>query len=289
MKKLLWAACLSLAACRGDERPLVIGSKNFSEQIILAEIFAELLEARGVPVERKLNLEGTFICHQALLAGDLDLYVEYTGTALAAILKLPFTSDREEAFRLVKEEYDKRFGLDWGPRLGFNNTFALLMRSDHAAELGIRTISDLRPHTGALRTGFGYEFLEREDGLPGLVRAYGLEFKIRPREMTLSLIYQALSEKQVDLVAGNQTDGLIEALELMVLEDDRAFFPPYDAAPVIRREALAREPLLGEVLQALAGRVDVDTMRELNRAVDSDKRPARVVAREWVAATFGTP
>ncbi len=271
-----------LAGCSGAARPIVVGSKNFTEQLILGEILSQFLEARSVPVVRRLNLEGTFICHRAILSGDLDVYVEYTGTALAAILKEPVVPDPQVVLQKVKAEYEKRFGLSWGPALGFNNTFAMVMRRKHAESIGVRTLSDLRPHAGALRTGFGYEFLEREDGYRGLTQAYGLDFGARPKEMTLQLIYQALSQEQVDLVGGNATDGLIDALDLVALEDDRHFFPPYDAAPVFRPDAARRYPALLEVLQELGGRIDEKVMRALNRAVDSERRTPAQVAREFL-------
>lgn len=278
----LASAVVLLAACRGEVRPVGVGSKNFTEQLILGEVLATLLEEQGVPVVRKLNLEGTFLCHQAIQSGDIDVYVEYSGTALAAILKLPLTHGGGDVFRTVREEYRRRYNLDWGEPLGFNNTFALVMRRAHAEALGVKKISDLLAHAGTIRTGFGYEFMEREDGLAGLRRAYGLNFAVRPKEMTLTLIYQALAENEVDLVAGNSTDGLIDLLDLMVLEDDRHFFPPYEAAPVVRPAALARHPALGAVLAELAGRVDEGAMRALNRAVDSERRSPREVARGFV-------
>ena len=263
-----------------------MGSKNFTEQVILGEILARMLEDRGVAVDRKLNLGGTFICHQAVVAGDVDVYFEYTGTALAAILKLPLTADAGAAFATVKTEYAKRFGLDWGSPLGFNNTFALVMRGAHARALGVTTISDLAPHAKTLRAGFGYEFLERLDGLAGLNQAYGFEFGIRPREMELSLIYPALAQNEVDVVAGNSTDGLIEKLGLVVLVDDRSYFPPYEAAPVVRPDALLRVPALGSVLTKLASALSAASMRKLNEAVDSGRRSPRDVAADWVSGAF---
>ena len=261
---------------------VVVGSKNFSEQIILGEILAQLLEERGVSVDRKLNLGGSFICHGALVSGQMDVYVEYTGTALSAILKRPVLHDSEEVYRRVKDEYRERYGLAWGPPLGFNNTYAMAMRSDHAARLQITRISDLAAHEDSIRTGFGHEFLEREDGYARLTEAYGLNFATPPRGMELGLIYEALAADQVDLIAGNSTDGLIEKLGLRVLEDDRRFFPPYDAAPVYRPETASRHPALAEVVELLGGAIDEPAMRALNRMVDVDRRPASEVAREFL-------
>ncbi|MFQ5791742.1 MAG: glycine betaine ABC transporter substrate-binding protein [Acidobacteriota bacterium] len=282
MTRSLNFGVLLLVVGVGCARPVVVGSKNFSEQVILGEMLALLLEEHGLRVDRKLNLGGSFICHRALLSGRMDVYVEYTGTALAAILKKPVVHDPEEVYRKVKREYQERFDLAWGPPLGFNNTYALAMRAGQAESLGIRRISDLAAHVDIIRTGFGHEFLERKDGFPGLTRAYGLDFATPPSGMELGLIYQALTEGEVDLVAGNSTDGLIEKFGLVVLEDDRRFFPPYDAAPVYRPQAARRYPALGVVLQTLAGQIDEATMRRLNRAVDNDRLPAREVARQFL-------
>jgi glycine betaine/choline ABC-type transport system substrate-binding protein len=264
----------------GCARSVVVGSKNFTEQVILGEMLALLLEDRGVLVDRKLNLGGSFICHSALEAGRMDVYIEYTGTALTAILKEPVIHDSEKVYRRVRSEYLRRFGLQWGPPLGFNNTYALAMRSGHAAKLRIRRISDLAQHLDTIRTGFGHEFLEREDGYRGFTAAYDLEFTIPPSGMELGLIYQALAEEEVDLVAGSSTDALIEKLGLTVLEDDRNFFPPYDAAPVYRPETVEAYPVLAEILETMGGQIDEDTMRKLNLAVEVDRRSERQVALE---------
>lgn len=268
---------------------MVVGSKNLTEQVILGEILAQLLEARDVPVERKLNLGGTFICHRALLAGDLDVYVEYTGTALTAILKEGVSHDPAFVYRRVREVYENDLGLAWSEPLGFDNTFAIAMRPEKAEELGIRKISDLKLHQKTLRAGMGHEFLEREDGFHGLVEAYDLDFAERPRGLELGLVYQALMEGEVDFVVGSATDGLIEKFGLTVLEDDRAYFPPYDAAAVYRPSTAERVPALGEVLHLLEGKLDEAAMRRLNRQVDDEGRgAAEVVAsfmgeRGWVA------
>ncbi len=286
----LLVAVLLLGALGCSQSSVVVGSKNFSEQIILGEIVAQLLEERGVSVDRRLNLGGSFICHAALISGQMDVYIEYTGTALTAILKQPVLHEPEEVYRRVEEAYRERFGLAWGAPLGFNNTYAMAMRSDHAAQLQVSRISDLAPHVGSIRPGFGHEFLERQDGYAQLAEAYGLDFTIPPRGMELGLMYQALDEEIVDLIAGNSTDGLIEKLGLTVLEDDRKFFPPYYAAPVYRPEAARAYPALAEVIELLGGAISEAQMRALNRSVDVDRRHASVVAREflseqgWVAA-----
>jgi len=278
-----YLALLTLVtACSSGPRPIVVGSKNFSEQVILGEIVAQLLEARDVPVERRLNLGGSFICHQALISGDLDVYIEYTGTALTAILKEPFDYDAENVYQRVRDIYRDDLGLEWSAPLGFNNTFAIIMTRDRAAELGITKISDLATHQDTIRPGAGHEFLEREDGLRGLTAAYALELAVPPRGMELGLIYQALVEGQVDFVAGNSTDGLIEKFDLVVLDDDRSFFPPYDAAAVYRPDSVERHPRLSDVLDLLSGGIDETAMRRLNRLVDDEGRAVPDVAREFL-------
>jgi osmoprotectant transport system substrate-binding protein len=287
---LALGAALVILACgtpRGSEPAggsIVVGSKNFTEQVILGEILADLIERRaGIPVTRRLNLGGTFICQQALTAGAIDLYVEYTGTALAAILKRPPVADRGEALRIVREAYDREFGLVWTEPLGFNNTFVLVVTPEASETHGLRKISDLARVESGFRTGFGYEFVERADGYEGLLRAYGLRFAIPPREMDLGLIYRALSQGLVDVVAGSATDGVIARLGLVPLEDDRRYFPPYDAVPVVRAGTLARYPQLRAILASLGGAVTEASMRRMNLAVDGDLRDPREVAREFVA------
>jgi glycine betaine/choline ABC-type transport system substrate-binding protein len=276
------------SACRGEgERPLRIGSKNFSEQVILGEIAAQGLEARGVRVDRRLNLGGTFVCHQALKAGELDLYPEYTGTAFTAILARKPISDPELVRAEVAKEYQKRWNLVWSPPLGFENTFALVMRRDDAARLHISKISDLAAHP-EIRPGFGYEFLEREDGFPGLARTYGLTFSQRPVQMDLGLLYQALASRKVDLVAGNSTDGLIDAIGGVVLEDDRRYFPPYEAAFVVGAKVWKR-PEVRAFFESLAGTINAAAMRKMNAAVDKDKRRPEDVAREFLRRSAKSP
>ncbi len=286
MKRLVWLGVLltlGASGCkRSGESPVRIGSKNFSEQVILGEIAAQGLEARGLRVDRRLNLGGTFVCHQALVAGELDLYPEYTGTAFTAILKRRPISDPQAVREAVTAEYRKQWSLVWAPPLGFENTFALVMRGEDARRLGIRKISDLAAHASSIRPGFGYEFLEREDGFPGLVKTYGLAFAERPAQMDLGLLYPALESRKVDLVAGNSTDGLIDAIGGVVLEDDRRYFPPYEAAFVLRGEAWNR-PVVRAFFESLAGRLDAATMRKLNAAADKDKRRPEDIAKEFLA------
>lgn len=286
----LWVLlCLLLLAgigCRAERQDtIVIGSKNFTEQIILSELLAQHLEARtGLPVERRFDLGGTLICHQALRSGAIDLYVEYTGTALTAILNQEPTQDPGHLFQRVKEEYARRFDLVWMPPLGFNNTFAIIVRGEDARRLNLNAISDLEPHTHRWRAGFGYEFMERPDGFGGLAETYNLRFGSPPRTMELGLLYRALQDKQVDVVAGNSTDGLIDALDLVVLEDDRSYFPPYHAAAVVRRETLQRYPVVSAALEQLQGMISEQEMRRLNYAVDGRARAVKDVVAEFLGA-----
>jgi len=273
----------ALLGCQSETTRVVVGSKNFTEQDILGEIVALWIErSTDARVDRRLHLGGTFICHQAILSGDLDIYVEYTGTALAAILELPVDNRPSVVYETVAREYPDRFGLEWSAPLGFDNTFAILVRGSTADSLSLQTITDASAHASNWTPGFGYEFVDRDDGLNGLAAAYGLEFGSAPRVMDLGLTYRALAEGDVDLIAGNSTDGQIAALGLVQLTDDRAYFPPYFAAPVVRQETLSRVPGLRQALANLSGRLDTETMRELNRRVDVEGSGYREVARDWV-------
>jgi glycine betaine/choline ABC-type transport system substrate-binding protein len=283
---LLGGAITTLAGCRRS-RPntVVVGSKNFTEQIILAELLAQQIEAHtALRVDRRLNLGGTLICHRAMVAGQMDLYAEYTGTALAAVLGEASSNDTEAVYRTVRDAYRDRFGFEVGPPLGFNNTFAIVVRSEDAQRLKLRTISDLVPHAAQWRAGFGYEFMERSDGYPGLARAYGLKFAAAPSIMDLGLLYRALKEHQVDVVAGSSTDGLIIALGMVILEDDRHFFPPYQAVTILRGGALRDHPELRVALDVLGGKISDAEMRQMNYDVDAGQRDPAAVARGFRAA-----
>ena len=274
-----WAlvALLALAACGRGEDVIVVGSKNFTEQRILGELLAQTVESVGLRAKRRLDLGGTFVCDAAIRAGQIDMYVEYTGTALAAILKEQAgSSDRGAVLDRVRAAYAKD-GLVWTAPLGFNNTFALVVRGQ-AEE--VRTISDLAKDAREWRAGFGYEFKERADGYPGLARAYGLQFG-EIRIMDLGLLYRALVDQQVDVVAGNATDGQIESLKLKVLVDDRGYFPPYEAAPVVRAAVLESHPALAAALEQLRGTLVEATMRRLNYAVDGEHRAPSEVVRTF--------
>ena len=288
MKRTSWIfttlmTCLvaSMSGC-GNAEAIVIGSKNFTEQVILGELLAQQIENQTeLQVVRKLNLGGTFICDQALRAGELDGYVEYTGTAFTAILKNDPIRDPREVYRRVKESYRKE-GIEWLQPLGFNNTFAILIRGEAAERLGVRAISDIAPYTPYWLAAFGYEFIERADGFEGLSEAYDLKFAEPPRVMELGLTYRALAEQRVDLIAGDSTNGLIAALDLFVLEDDKQYFPPYDGVPVFRSETLQRYPQLREVLNRLAGTIDEDQMRRMNYQVDGEGKLVKEVVGEFL-------
>lgn len=264
----------------------VIGSKNFTEQAVLGELLAQEIEARShLKVERRFYLAGSYICQQAMLAGRIDAYVEYTGTALTAILKqpLPREGQRNPDFVLdtVRRLYQQRYQISVGPPLGFDNSFAMVIRGDDARRLHLTTLSEAAADTPHMRLGVGYEFEQRPDGLRGLSAAYGLHFDGPPRTMDLGLLYRALNDHQVDMIAANTTDGPIQALHLTVLQDDRHYFPPYQAVPLVRDDALRRWPQIQVALDALAGRVTADDMRAMNEAVDGQHRDPAQVVREF--------
>ena len=264
---------------------ITIGSKFFTEQVVLAELLAQHIEAKtGIPVIRKTNLGGTLLVHKALLAGELDLYVEYTGTALTAVLNETPNGDSSAVFQRVRKAYSDQFHLEVTEPLGFENTFAMVIRGDDAKNLHLRTISDIAPLAPKWRAGVGYEFLERPDGLPGLSTRYNLHFAESPKVMDLGLIYRALIDHQVDIVAGNSTDGLIDALSLVALDDDRQYFPPYDAVPIVRQSTLAQFPQLRAALADLAGKLSASDIRRLNYAVDAQHQDAAAVVRSFRAS-----
>ncbi|MGA9981258.1 MAG: glycine betaine ABC transporter substrate-binding protein [Candidatus Sulfotelmatobacter sp.] len=278
---LTWLILLSSCAPSHSDR-VVIGSKNFTESLVLGELMAQQIEAHtSLKVERRFYLAGTYICHQALLAGRIDIYPEYTGTALSAIFKQPASGDRAEVYQRVKSEYE-RLGLTLGPGFGFNDTFAMEIRGEDARRLQIKTLSQAAAFAPQWRAGFGYEFMERADGYQGLAAAYGLHFATPPRVMDLGLLARALRDHQIDLAAGNATDGLIPALDLFVLEDDRHYFPPYEAVPVIREQTLRQHPEVSQALAALAGQISDHEMQQMNYAVDGQHRDVKDVVREFL-------
>ena len=272
-------------ACRAPAQPqLIVTSKFFTEQVILAELLAQHIEARtGIKVKRKSNLGGTLLVQKAMLSGDVDLYVEYTGTALTGVLGEKPDGDSSAIYRRVKEEYAQRFNLEVTEPLGFANSFAMVVRGEDARNLHLTKMSDVAPLAPRWRAGVGYEFLERPDGYRGWTERYGLKFGKEPSVLDLGLVYRALAEKKVDIVAGNSTDGLIDALGLVALEDDRHYFPPYDAVPIVRRAALEKFPQLRAALADLGGKISEEEMRRMNRQVDSDQRDVAAVVREFRA------
>ena len=279
---LLVIACSLLSGCRRHPR-IVVGSKNFTEQIILGELIAQQIENKThLPVERRFYLGGTYIAHQGILAGRIDIYPEYTGTALTAILKEQPSSDRKAVFDRVKSGYERRYHLTLGPPLGFNDTFAIEIRGEDARRLRLQTLSQAGAYSPGWRPGFGYEFMERPDGYRGLVATYGLRFAASPRIMDLGLLTRALKDHQVDLIAGNMTDGLIPALDLAVLEDDKRYFPPYEAVPVVREQTLVEHPEIRQALEGLAGKISDGEMRQLNYQVDGKKRDVKELVAEFL-------
>jgi glycine betaine/choline ABC-type transport system substrate-binding protein len=280
---LIFLFLLPVIGCERNANRIVVGSKNFTEQLILGELFAQVIEARThLPVERRFYLAGTFICHQAILAGRIDIYPEYTGTALTAVLKQQPSGDKQDVYQRVKQGYDTKFGLSVGPPLGFDDTFAMVIRGDDARQLHLKTLSEAAAFTPKWRAGFGYEFMERPDGYKGLVASYGLRFAEAPRIMDLGLITRALKERQVDIIAGNNTDGLIPALDFVVLEDDHHYFPPYEAVAIMRGEMLKNHPEVGAALGELAGAISDEDMRRMNYAVDGQHRDVTAVVKEFL-------
>jgi len=281
---VLAAVVLLLPSCSPSHSDrIVVGSKNFTESFLLGEIFAQQIEGHtNLKVDRRFYLAGTYICQQAILSGRIDLYPEYTGTALTAILKQQASGERAEVYQRVKSEYEHRFGLTLGPALGFNDTFAMEIRGEDARRFNVKTLSQAAAFAPQWRAGFGYEFMERPDGYRGLVATYGLHFAEQPRIMDLGLLARALKDHQIDLAGGNTTDGLIPVLGLFVLEDDRHYFPPYEAVPVIRQQTLQQYPEVAKVLAQLSGKISDDEMQRLNYAVEGQHRDATEVAHEFL-------
>ena len=281
---LLVAVALMGCARKAETPTVTVGSKNFTEQLIIAEIMAQAIESHtDLDVRRKLNLGGTMICHTALTRGEIDLYAEYTGTALTAILKQPVVSDPEQAYETVKDAYTKQFQCEWLKPFGFNNTYTLTVRSAFAGVKGVRRISDLAPLAADIEAGFTAEFAVREDGYPGLREAYGFGFG-STRDMDPGLMYKAIAQEEVDVICAFATDGRIAAYNLETMEDDKAFFPPYYAAPVVRNDTLVAHPEIRDALAPLAGLLDDKTMQGLNLEVDEKKREAQEVAHDFLVA-----
>jgi osmoprotectant transport system substrate-binding protein len=262
---------------------IVVGSKNFTESLVLSELLAQQIEAHTpLKVERRFYLAGTYICQQAMLSGRIDIYPEYTGTALTAILKQKVGNDRTEVYQRVKNEYESRLGLTLGPPFGFNNTFAMEIRGEDARRLNLKTLSQAAAYAPQWRAGFGYEFMERPDGYAGLAAAYRLHFAAPPRIMDLGLLAPALKDHQIDFAAGNATDGLIPVFDFFILEDDRHYFPPYEAVAVVRQQTLQQHPEVAQALDDLGNKISDQEMQKLNYALDGQHRDVKDVAHEFL-------
>ncbi|HKT89687.1 MAG TPA: glycine betaine ABC transporter substrate-binding protein [Candidatus Sulfotelmatobacter sp.] len=280
----LAVASFVLSSCEPSHSGrIVVGSKNFTESFILGELIAQQIETHThLRVERRFYLAGTYICQQAMLAGRIDIYPEYTGTALTAVLKENAQGNKAQVYQRVKREYEQRFGLTLGPEFGFNDTFAMEIRGEDARRLKITTLSEAAKYTPQWRAGFGYEFMERPDGYRGMIATYGMHFAEQPRIMDLGLLARALQEHQIDFAGGNATDGLIPAFDLFALADDRHYFPPYEAVPVLREQMLREYPEVGEALAALRDTISDAEMQHMNYAVDGQHRDTKNVVREFL-------
>ena len=269
-----------LSACSNRPR-ITVGSKNFTEQVLLGEIIAQHIEQKmGISVDRKLNLGGTLLAHEALKSGSIDLYPEYTGTALTAVLKQSPTTDAKAVLERVRAEYQRQWNLTWLPPLGFENTFAMVVRKD----ANVQTLSEAANSAKPWRLGAGYEFLKRPDGLEGLLRTYPLRLEGSPLAMDLGLLYSALQSGKVDMAAANSTDGLLSVLPVIALADDKTYFPPYECGVIVRDDTLSKHEGLRQTLQSLSGKIDAARMRKLNHAVDGERRSVKDVAAEALKA-----
>ena len=292
MHRKIWMVCiiglfiLSFIGCGRDESIVKVGGKNFTEQFIVGNMIGMLLEDRGVKIESALGLASTFLIHRAILHKEIDLYVEYTGTGLTAILKIPPVTDPDECLKKVKEGYNKEFdgNITWLEPLGYNSTWLFAMKKEKASELGITRISDLSKGADELVFGTEETFLAREDGYPGVKQRYGFEFKNIKSMEGAGLLYSALAEDKVDIVTGYGTDGQIAALDLLVLEDDKSFFPPYHAVPIVRTEVLKRFPQIQEILKELAGQISDQEMSLMCYQVEGEEKKPKDVARSWLVS-----
>lgn len=284
--RMLWATALICAGLLltgpAGAQTVKIGSKNFTEQYIAAEIYAQALEGAGFKVERRVNLGGTMIAHAALTAGQIDLYPEYTGTALLAVMKGEVSGDPKKVFDQVKAFYEEKFGLTWLTPTNVNNGYAIIVRPDTAARYKLDTLTSLAAVSKELVLGAGTEFTDRFDGLPGLKQVYGIEFKQFRQFAKLGLRYDALQAKQVDVANGFSTDWQIEQEKLVVLTDDKTLFPPYFLAPIIRQDTLRTNPRIAEVLNRVSATMDTETMRRMNAEVERDKDEPKDVARRFL-------
>ncbi|MBR8833545.1 MAG: ABC transporter substrate-binding protein [Stigonema ocellatum SAG 48.90 = DSM 106950] len=282
---LTFALVLGIASCNpasnGGGGDVVVASKGFTEQDILSELLAQQIEAKTHLKVGRLRFTSALVTHQAIATGKIDGYVEYTGTAFTVILKQKVINDAKVVYEKLKQAYAQKFNLEVMEPLGFEDTFAMIIRGEDAKRYNIQTLSAAAQYTPQWQGGFGYEFIEREDGFPGLAKTYGLRFARSPRIMDLGLIYRALLQKQVDIINGNSTDGQISRLGLVVLKDDLRYFPPYEVVPIVRKQTLKKYPEIGKAIAQLAGRISADEMRQLNYLVEGELRDIKDVVREF--------
>ncbi|KAB8321014.1 ABC transporter substrate-binding protein [Tolypothrix campylonemoides VB511288] len=280
-----FALVIGIASCNpstsGGGGDIVVASKGFTEQDILSELLAQQIEATTNLKVGRLRFTSALVTHQAITAGKIDAYVEYTGTAFTVILKQKAINDPKEVYQRLKEAYAQQFNLEVMESLGFENTFAMIIRGEDASRYNIKTLSEAAQYTPEWRGGFGYEFIEREDGFPGLAKSYGLRFAKSPRIMDLGLIYRAILQKQVDMINGNSTDGQISRLGLVVLKDDKQYFPPYQATPIVRKETLQKYPEVRKAIAQLVGTISAPEMRQLNYLVEGELRDVKEVVSEF--------
>lgn len=282
------ALCLAIAltilsgCSSSSEKKIVIGSKNYTENMVLGEILTQLISAKtDLKVQHKENLGGTMVCFEALKKGELDAYMEYTGTGLTALLKKDVVNDADKVYDIVKEEFNKQYQITWLKPLGFNNTYAVAIREDFADKNGITKVSQLAPLAKDLVFGAEHEFFDRQDGFDGMVEAYGLRFK-GEQKMDIALKYQAIGEGKMDVTDAFATDGQLITYKLKVLEDDKNFFPPYYAAPVIRNQTLEKHPELEEILNQLENKINDEEMQKMNHKVEAEKKSTKEVAKEFL-------
>lgn len=279
---------ITFAGCGTSGNTITIGSKNFSENIILGEMFAQLIESNtNLKVNRKLNLNGTFVAFEALKNGELDIYPDYTGTGFMSHLKLSLKKDSggrytsDEIYQIVKKDFNDKFKITWLKPLGFNNTYALAVKQDFADKNNLKKVSDLLKISPQIVFGAEHEFFDRPDGYPGLIETYGLNFK-GTEKMEPSLKYQAISQDKMQVTDAFSTDGQLIKYKLKILEDDKQFFPPYYAAPLVRNSTLKKHPELESVLNSLAGKISDSEMQQLNYKVDVENKQIEDVAKEFL-------
>ncbi|WGV25376.1 glycine betaine ABC transporter substrate-binding protein [Halotia branconii] len=283
---LAFTLIVAIASCNfnsnSSKGDIVVASKDFTEQDILGEFLAQQIEATtNLKVTRRPRLGGSFICHNAIIAGKIDAYIEYTGTSFTGILKQKVINDPNLLYQKLKQIYAQKFNIEVMPSLGFENTFAMIIRGEDAKKYNIQTLSEVAKYTPQWRGGFSYEFIERKDGFPGLAKTYNLDFAQSPQIMDLGLIYRALIQKQVDMIAGSSTDGQISRLDLVVLKDDKQYFPPYEAVPLVRQATLKKYPQLKTAIAQIAGKISADEMQHLNYLVEGEFRKIEDVVREF--------